>query len=96
MMAVAERQRVATISELRARTGELVTEVMTTKRPLRITRHKQPAAVLMDIDEYERLNYEREFFVAIAEGRTAAAEGRVRPHAEVMKEMRQWLKKPTK
>jgi PHD/YefM family antitoxin component YafN of YafNO toxin-antitoxin module len=61
---------------------------MKTKRPLRITRHKQPAAVLIDADEYERLNYEREFFAAIAKGRTAVAGGRVRPHAEVMGKMR--------
>ncbi len=87
-MAVAERQRIATVSELRARAGELVTEVVKTKRPLRITHRKRAAAVLLDADEFERLNYEREFFAAIAEGRTAIAEGRVRPHAEVMKNIR--------
>ncbi|MBI3923090.1 MAG: type II toxin-antitoxin system Phd/YefM family antitoxin [Armatimonadetes bacterium] len=93
---MASHPRVATVSELRTHTAKLLEDIAVTKRPVHILKRKKPTAVLCDAGEYDRLRYERDFFAAIAEGRRDVAERDVEPHAEVMREMREWLTKTTR
>jgi antitoxin YefM len=48
-------QDIQPLSEFRANTARFVRQVQQTRRPLVLTQHGRGAAVLLDINEYERL-----------------------------------------
>jgi antitoxin YefM len=48
-------QDIQPLSEFRANTARFIRHVRETRRPLVLTQHGRGAAVLMDINEYERL-----------------------------------------
>ena len=62
------------LSELRANAAAFVQQVRSTRRPLVLTQHGRSAAVLLDVDEYERLVERAEILedVAVAEEQLAA------------------------
>ena len=70
------------LSEFRANAAAFVQQVRETRRPLVLTQHGKSAAVLLDVDEYERLIERAELLedVAVAEEQLAAGEGI--PHAD--------------
>ena len=48
-------QDIKPLSELRANAASIVQQVRDTKRPLILTQHGRSAAVLLDVNEYEKL-----------------------------------------
>jgi antitoxin YefM len=70
------------LSEFRANAAAFVQQVRETRRPLVLTQHGKSAAVLLDVEEYERLIERAETLedVALAEEQLAAGEGV--PHAD--------------
>ena len=48
------------VTEFRARTAALLNQVRRTQRPLLLTVNGRSRAVLMDVEDYERLTYERD------------------------------------
>ncbi|MDE2293036.1 MAG: type II toxin-antitoxin system Phd/YefM family antitoxin [Elusimicrobia bacterium] len=79
------------ISDFRKDTAAVLRKLKATKHPLLLTQNGRSVAVLLDVDEFERMEYEREFLAAIAQGRKDAAKGRIRPHADVMADARKLL-----
>ena len=56
-----------------------------------ITHHGRPAAYVVDVETYERLNQRLSILEGIARGERAVEQGRVVSHAEAKKRMARWL-----
>lgn len=65
------------LSEFRANAAAFIQQVHQTRRPLVLTQHGRSAAVLLDVDEYERLVERAEVLddIAAAEDDLAAENG---------------------
>ena len=65
------------LSEFRANAAAFVQQVRETRRPLVLTQHGKSAAVLLDVEEYERLVERAELLedVALAEQQIERGEG---------------------
>jgi len=72
------------VSELKTRSAALVGHVRETRRPLLLTRRGRGVAVLLDVDEYQRLVEHTRLIEAITEGREAIESGDVHPHDEAV------------
>src|SRR5437016_13495532 len=75
------------ISDFRVRSAELVAKVSRTKRPIVLTQRGRSAAVLEDIQEYERRSVRLELLEAIVRSIRAVERGEVGPHAKAMAEL---------
>jgi len=72
------------VSELKSRSAEIIGQVRRTRRPVLLTRRGRGVAVLLDVEEYERLVERQAFLDAIEEGARAAAGGDLQPHTEAL------------
>ncbi len=65
------------LSEFRANAAAFVQQVRSTRRPMVLTQHGKSAAVLLDVDEYERLVERAELMddIATAEQQIDRGEG---------------------
>lgn len=78
-------QDIQPLSEFRANTARFVRQVQQTRRPLVLTQHGRGAAVLLDINEYERLLDRAELAEDIRIAETQLGRGEGVPH-DVAKE----------
>jgi len=76
------------VTEFRANTSAMLTRMHANRRPVILTQHGRGAAVVMDVDVYERLLDEMDMLrdLHIAEGQIARGEGI--PHEQVVAELR--------
>ena len=79
------------ISDFRVRTAEIVAKVRKTKRPLILTQRGRSAAVLEDIEEYEKKEERLELLEAILKGLQSAENGKVVTHAKAMSQLDKML-----
>ena len=70
------------ISDLKVRTAAIIDQVLSTRRPLLLTRRGRGVAVLLDLEEYERLVDRGCFVEAVEEGLAAMEAGDLHPDAE--------------
>lgn len=79
------------VSEFRANAAAFVQQVRDTRRPMVLTQHGRSAAVLLDVEEYERLVERAELLddVAIAERQIDEGEGveHETAHAEMLRRL---------
>ena len=75
------------ISDFRVHTAEIVAKVQKTKRPVILTQRGRSAAVLEDIQVYERRTERVELLEAVLEGVRAAEKGTVVSHTRAMAEL---------
>jgi len=73
------------LTELKTRASALIDQVRRSRRPVLLTRRGHGVAVLMDLEEYERLVERNDFIEAVEKGARAAAEGEVYSQAEAEK-----------
>ena len=74
------------ISDLKAKGSEIVTQAANTGRPVVLTRHGRGVAVVLAVDEYERLQQAAEtgaLVSALREGERDVEAGRVVSHEEM-------------
>lgn len=74
------------ISDLKAKGSEIVTHVTDTQRPVILTRHGRGVAVVLAVEEYERLQRasdDRALIAALREGERDFEDGRVVTHEEM-------------
>ncbi len=74
------------ISDLKAKGSEIVTQAANTGRPVVLTRHGRGVAVVLAVDEYERLQQAAErgaLVAALREGEQDVEAGRVLTHEEM-------------
>ena len=72
------------VSELKTRCAEIIGQVRRTRRPVLLTRRGRGVAVLLDVDEYERLVERQVFLEGVEEGARAAADGDLHSHEEAL------------
>jgi prevent-host-death family protein len=75
--------RTELVTTLKRQATELLDELARDKKPILITQHGVPSAVLMDVESYERQQSRRAILEGIARGEQALAEGRTFTHAQV-------------
>jgi prevent-host-death family protein len=83
--------RTELVTTLKRKATEIIAELERNRVPVLITQHGRPAAYLVDVETYERLNRRLELLEGIARGERAIEQGRVVPHVEAKKRMARWL-----
>ena len=76
---------------MKRRATEIIDALAEHKEPVLITQHGQPAAFLVGVDEFSRMQKKLEVLEGIARGEKSILEGRVVPHADAKKRMARWL-----
>jgi len=84
--------RTELVTTLKRRATELLAEIESDRAPILITQHGLPAAYLVDVATYERLQERLRLLEGIARGEKAVEDGRVLTHAKAKKRMARWLK----
>ena len=83
--------RTELVTTLKRKATEIISEVDRERVPVLITQHGRPAAYLVDVETYERLNQRLAILEGIARGERAIEQGRVVSHAEAKKRFSRWL-----
>ena len=83
--------RTELVTTLKRKATEIISEVDRERVPVLITQHGRPAAYLVDVETYERLNQRLAVLEGIARGERAIEQGRVVSHAEAKKRLARWL-----
>ncbi|MGE0822554.1 MAG: type II toxin-antitoxin system Phd/YefM family antitoxin [Candidatus Binatia bacterium] len=83
--------RTELVTTLKRKATEIISEVDREKVPVLITQHGRPAAYLVDVETYERLNQRLAVLEGIARGERAVEQGRVMSHADAKKRLARWL-----
>ena len=84
-------QDIRPISDLKAKGSEIVTQAASTGRPVVLTRHGRGVAVVLAVDEFERLQQAAErgaLVAALREGERDVEAGRTLTHEEMREK---WL-----
>jgi prevent-host-death family protein len=81
----------ATLSDLLPAAREILKAMKKRKSPMLISENGRPAAYLMDVNTYERLQKRMRILEGIARGEKAIREGRTVSHSEAKKRMKRWL-----
>ena len=91
------KESIVPLTAFRRRSAEIIKKVKERGYPVILTQNGQAAAVLLDPDSYDDLVslaekvYQAEIVAAIARGRSAAANGEVKEHEQVMADFEKWL-----
>ena len=83
--------RTELVTALKRKATEIISDLGRDRDPVLITQHGRPAAYLVDVETYERLQQRLAILEGIARGERAIEEGRVLSHAEAKKRMVRWL-----
>jgi prevent-host-death family protein len=83
--------RTELVTTLKRRATEILSEIATEHEPVLITQHGLPAAYLVDVETYERMESRIHLLEGIAKGEKAIQEGRTVTHEEAKKRMSRWL-----
>ena len=81
--------RIKSSTDLRNNYNEISTFCHESREPIFITKNGQGDLVVMSIETYEMLNGKLELYRLLDEGKAALNEGRKRPLADVMRDIRQ-------
>ena len=79
------------VTTLKRKATEILGDLENDKEPRLITQHGRPAAYLLDVSTYERMEGRIALLEGIARGERAIEEGRVVSHSEAKKRMKRWL-----
>lgn len=79
------------VTTLKRKATKLIADVRRKHRPVLITEHGLPAAYLVDVQSYERLQSRIEILEGLARGEMAVRDGRTLSHEQAKKKMRRWL-----
>ena len=78
-------------TDLRNKYNEISTFCHEHREPIFITKNGQGDLVVMSVETYDMLNAKLDLYHVLDEGFTAIREGRKRPLAEVMRDIRQGI-----
>lgn len=91
-MHINARQDVKPVSDFRKDTAGILKRLRETKQPVLLTQHGRSVAVLLDVEEYDNMEYDLELAQAIAEGFKDVSKGRTSAHRDVMRRAGRLLK----
>ena len=84
--------RAELVTTLKRKATDLISEITADQEPIMITQHGVPAAYLIDVESYQRMEARVKILEGIAIGEKAVSEGRVLTHSEAKEKMTRWLK----
>ena len=80
------------VTKLKRKATDIIAEVNQTRDPVLITQHGKPAAYLVDVETFERLNLRLEILEGIGRGERALEEGNSLTHQEAKERLAKWLR----
>ena len=83
--------RTELVTTLKRKATEIISEMTREHEPVLITQHGLPAAYLVDVESYERMEVRLQLLEGIAKGEKAIQEGRVVSHVGAKQRMSRWL-----
>ena len=83
--------RTELVTTLKRKAMEIIADLERDRVPLLITHHGRPAAYLVDVETYEKLNLRIAMLEGIARGERAIEQNRIVSHTEAKKRMARWL-----
>ena len=83
--------RTELVTTLKRKATEIIADLERDRVPLLITQHGRPAAYLVDVETYKKLNLRIAMLEGIARGERAIEQNRVVSHTEAKKRMARWL-----
>lgn len=84
--------RTEVITTLKRNATDLISEITSAHEPILITQHGIPAAYLVDVESYQRMESRMELLEGIALGEKAISESRTVKHLDAKHRMSRWLK----
>lgn len=87
------KEDIKPLSLFRTDPASILRQVRESQRPVVITERGTPAAVIVDLEDYERQKEKMELMEAILEGEKDFQEGRVKSLDRLHRETRKWLAK---
>lgn len=82
------------VTDIKRHATEIIAELRRTHESVVITEHGRSAAVLVDIETFDRLNRRLALLEGIARGERAFADGRTVAHKEAKRRLGRWLPAP--
>jgi len=79
------------VTTLKRQATRILSRLDEEKDPILITEHGRPAAYLVDVQTFERLQDRMRILEGIARGEKAIQEGRSCSHEQAIKRMKRWL-----
>lgn len=89
-------QDIKSISYLKSRAADLLSQINDTRRPVIITQNGEPRAVLQDPESYENMRNAIGLLKLVSEGESDVRNGRVKPQDEVFQTIAKSLKEKTR
>jgi len=83
--------RTELVTTLKRKATAILSAVDREREPVLITQHGRPAAYLVDVETYERLNHRLAILEGIARGEWAVEQGRTVSHTEAKRRLARWL-----
>ncbi len=83
---------IKSISYLKSRAADLLSQINETHRPVVITQNGEPRAILQDPESYENMRNAIGLLKLISQGESDVRNGRVKPQDEVFKDIEKALK----
>ena len=81
------KESIRPVSDFRKDLPQFLKKMKEDHSPIILTQRGRSVAVLIDIESYERMEYESQFRASYHRGLRDIEQGRVVPHEQVMKEM---------
>lgn len=83
--------KVELVTTLKRQATRILADLHESKEPVLITERGQPAAYLIDVDDFEFMQGRMRILEGVARGETAILEGRLHSQANARKIMKKWL-----
>jgi len=84
--------RTEIVTTLKRKATDLIDEISSAHEPIMITQHGIPAAYLVDVESYQRMESRVKMLEGIALGEKAIFEGRTVKQSDAKQRMSRWLK----
>ena len=84
--------KTALVTTLKRQATDIIADLQQDKKPVLITQHGLPAAYLVDVGEFEKLNQRLSVLEGIAIGETAIRDGRIKTQTAAKRRMARWFK----
>ena len=88
---VSLRMRVELVTTLKRKATDIIAKLSEEYEPVLITQHGLPAAYLVNVESFEKMEARLQLLEGIAKGEKAIQDGRVVEHHEAKQRMSRWL-----
>ena len=84
--------KTALVTTLKRQATNIIADLQIDKEPVLITQHGVPAAYLVDVTDFEKINQRLSVLEGIAIGESAIRDGRTKTQTAAKRSMARWLK----